>query len=87
MFVGIPFISIVHWLIFVKANIAEENYLKAWTFTYPLSGMCLMMIYLLLHEEMDYAFDTFEREAKWETSLDKTINTFEDVEGTEEIKN
>ena len=47
-FIIVPICAIIHWLVYVKTAVSDENVIRAWLFCYPL--MCLVTIgfYFLL---------------------------------------
>ena len=41
-FIIVPICAIIHWLVYVKTAVSDENVIRAWLFCYPL--MCLVTI-------------------------------------------
>ena len=52
LFLGVPIISVVHYLVTISFAISEENLLRAWTIVYPLSGLCFIAFYFLFITEV-----------------------------------
>ena len=62
LFLGVPITSIVAWAVMYKSNTSDDNYIRAWNVTFPLSGVFFMVFYIFMFKDF---VDLFIREEEF----------------------
>ena len=51
-FIIVPIFAILHWIVFIKASVSNENEIRGWIFCYPLMGAFTMVLYFVIVSDM-----------------------------------
>ena len=81
LYLVIPISSILHWLITSKDQLASDNFIKAWSITYPLSGLNFITVYFWIIRDVIIGLKReYIDRSTWEKRIDDTLNIYVESE-------